>query len=120
MGYALQIARGIQKAVKEPAVFIADPVKNPGESEALKTGVYIYSHLLGMKIYPIKDPITGRITKVVTEDGLTFTEEDIVAFRAIRDAFGIEEMIRVVREKKNNQPKNTQQKETDTDRKLPA
>lgn len=116
MGHALQYAKHLKKTVCEAIVLDNE---QPKTADAAATH-YIYSHLLGMKMYPHRDPITGRISKVVTEHGDTFTEEDLTAFRAVRDAFGIAEMFKVVRAKIDG-PENVPQPNTAPEnRKIPA
>jgi hypothetical protein len=127
MGHALQVARHFQKSVIEPPEIETAQIDSTGGavaqsgSEALKhDGAYIYSHLLGMKVYPYKDPETGKITKVVTEDGATFTEADLSALRVIRDTFGIEEMVRVLKPKISAPLNTCQQKTTSPDGNMTA
>jgi len=118
MGHALQYAKHLRTSVIEPVILgdstaVLDiPPTGKGDPRPVK---YIYSHLLGMKLFPYRDPITGNITKVTTEDGDSFTEEDLTAFRAVRDAFGIEEMVKVIQEKKTVPLEDSQPKTINTD-----
>lgn len=71
----------------------APPVKRPAPAieEALRPPLEtIYSRLLGMNLYPRRDPDTGKITAIKTEDGDILTLADIEAFRLVEKAFGIE------------------------------
>jgi hypothetical protein len=43
----------------------------------------IYSRKLGKNLYPYRDPKTGRVSAVMTEDGDILREADIEAFRLI-------------------------------------
>jgi hypothetical protein len=109
MGYALRIARSYAKPEERPRFHVVQgraeaqsesEAGSPEKAEEPKQG-YIYSRLLNMNIYPVRDPETGRITKVETEAGDVWTEQDINALRAIRDTFGIEEMVKVIREERD-------------------
>ena len=50
----------------------------------------IYSEKLKQKLYPYRDPETGIITAITTEDGACLLREDIGALKIINDVFGID------------------------------
>ena len=55
----------------------------------------IYSKKMKQNVYPYRDPDTGEITAITTEDGGVLTREDIRALKIINDVFGIKDIQRI-------------------------
>jgi hypothetical protein len=79
--------RPFAPAIKRSAPAIEAPARAAPET--------IYSRLLGMNLYPSRDPFSGNIVSIRTEDGDSLTLADIEAFRLIEKTFGIETIERI-------------------------
>jgi hypothetical protein len=84
--------RPFAPATKRAAPAIAAPTWSAPEA--------IYSRALGMNLYPCRDPFSGKIVSVRTEEGDSLTLADIDAFRYIEKTFGIESIERIPGRKK--------------------
>lgn len=86
--------RTVAPVAKAPDPVTEAPAGSGGDAPRGERGA-IYSRKLKKKLSPYRDPKTGRISAVVTEDGDILTEADIEAFRLIEQYFGIESIEKI-------------------------